>query len=428
MSIDIVSVLQTLGPDEIEYYFEGTWRRLSACTGLITDEFFPERGADQEELRKICRSCVVADDCLAYALLANEDYGFWGNASERARRKLRKQLGAKRPDLLKIGTTKKKQRKKQLTKQMSRVIQKAIEDASINEQELIDHLKPKVMALLRLIGSEDRCELEGLMLKLNVSHEAFWQRLNLAKQLGWVHVRGQQVSLSRAGQAALHQGGKIPRSTPTIPITHVEVTMSRAKSGQLNDLGKEVLAYLINNGDIEFERGRSASQLLCEWSGIEPGPRLSTCLARLEELGYLKRKIHGKFTESLKTTASARKAMEAEAPELLTGGKPSTNGRGSAKSTTPASEEVGDWSAQTEAELLEQLESLDGLTDAMRRILAENSRLRQARAEAVQQATEAEEGQRAAAEQLAVAEAELERIRPLAERYEQMQALLTTPT
>jgi Transcription factor WhiB len=39
--------------------------------------------------REICALCPVAEDCLNYALENHEEFGIWGNTTERERRQLR---------------------------------------------------------------------------------------------------------------------------------------------------------------------------------------------------------------------------------------------------------------------------------------------------------------------------------------------------
>lgn len=57
-------------------------RRLSAgCRGLPADDFFldSERGtelyAKEQQAKRICHSCTVADECLTHALQRPETYG-----------------------------------------------------------------------------------------------------------------------------------------------------------------------------------------------------------------------------------------------------------------------------------------------------------------------------------------------------------------
>lgn len=70
---------------------EQEWRLRAACLGHENPElWFPhepaERGEKQrretprlyKEAIKVCRSCEVREECLDYALEANEQYGMWG--------------------------------------------------------------------------------------------------------------------------------------------------------------------------------------------------------------------------------------------------------------------------------------------------------------------------------------------------------------
>jgi WhiB family redox-sensing transcriptional regulator len=66
------------------------WMHYAKCIGM-TDLFFsmvaerPKLKKTREELAKsICRTCVVVDECLQYAL-ANEDQGIWGGYTEEER-------------------------------------------------------------------------------------------------------------------------------------------------------------------------------------------------------------------------------------------------------------------------------------------------------------------------------------------------------
>jgi WhiB family redox-sensing transcriptional regulator len=69
------------------------WHAFANCLGVDGDLFFPERGAprsDIEEAKKVCRACVVREECLEYALTAMERHGIWGGLSERERRRIRR--------------------------------------------------------------------------------------------------------------------------------------------------------------------------------------------------------------------------------------------------------------------------------------------------------------------------------------------------
>ena len=66
------------------------WQEFANCLGVDPDLFFPERGASTREAKEVCRSCVVKDDCLEYALTNGEKFGIWGGMSERERRRIRR--------------------------------------------------------------------------------------------------------------------------------------------------------------------------------------------------------------------------------------------------------------------------------------------------------------------------------------------------
>lgn len=70
------------------------WQDYANCLGVDADLFFPERGASTREAKEVCRSCVVREECLEYALQNSEKFGIWGGMSERERRKLRRQRSA----------------------------------------------------------------------------------------------------------------------------------------------------------------------------------------------------------------------------------------------------------------------------------------------------------------------------------------------
>ena len=69
------------------------WQRWAACRGADPELFFPQRGEPPKPAKKICASCLVRSDCLAYAMTEPfERFGIWGGMSERERRKLRRDL------------------------------------------------------------------------------------------------------------------------------------------------------------------------------------------------------------------------------------------------------------------------------------------------------------------------------------------------
>ena len=77
---------------------EMDWQEHAACRDHENVIFFgPEQGESELErqpreahAKSICQRCPVAEPCLEFALLTNQDSGIWGGTSEDERRKLRK--------------------------------------------------------------------------------------------------------------------------------------------------------------------------------------------------------------------------------------------------------------------------------------------------------------------------------------------------
>jgi WhiB family redox-sensing transcriptional regulator len=78
------------------------WRDRSACRDVNPTLFFPVGASGYavnqiDTAKKVCQTCVVRDECLDFALHANQEAGVWGGTSEDERRKLRRQwLAARR--------------------------------------------------------------------------------------------------------------------------------------------------------------------------------------------------------------------------------------------------------------------------------------------------------------------------------------------
>lgn len=66
------------------------WMEDALCAQTDPEAFFPEKGGSTRDAKRICASCDVTAECLAYALAHNERFGIWGGVSERERRKLQK--------------------------------------------------------------------------------------------------------------------------------------------------------------------------------------------------------------------------------------------------------------------------------------------------------------------------------------------------
>ena len=67
------------------------WMDNALCTQTDPEAFFPDKGGSSKEAKRVCASCDVVGECLAYALANNERFGIWGGKSERERRALSEQ-------------------------------------------------------------------------------------------------------------------------------------------------------------------------------------------------------------------------------------------------------------------------------------------------------------------------------------------------
>ncbi|SDT10267.1 WhiB family transcriptional regulator, redox-sensing transcriptional regulator [Friedmanniella luteola] len=69
----------------------GDWRTGASCQNVNPDLFFPPgtagaRWAALEEVRRICQSCPVQQECLHWALRAGVTDGVWGGLTPEERR------------------------------------------------------------------------------------------------------------------------------------------------------------------------------------------------------------------------------------------------------------------------------------------------------------------------------------------------------
>jgi WhiB family transcriptional regulator, redox-sensing transcriptional regulator len=75
---------------------EEQWQVKAACRGPQAEAFFPpshaerkdERVDREREAKAICRSCVVRQPCLDYAIRIREPHGIWGGLNEAERKQL----------------------------------------------------------------------------------------------------------------------------------------------------------------------------------------------------------------------------------------------------------------------------------------------------------------------------------------------------
>ena len=91
--LDDLDEYGTSGPSDITGLLlePVAWHKDAACLDADPEIFFPERGGSSKEARSYCERCPVVEECLSYALENHEEYGIWGNTSDRERRGLRRQ-------------------------------------------------------------------------------------------------------------------------------------------------------------------------------------------------------------------------------------------------------------------------------------------------------------------------------------------------
>jgi WhiB family redox-sensing transcriptional regulator len=75
----------------VHSYYSDLQRDYAACRGRGNSKFFPEQRKTAKAAKEICKGCIMQPACLEYALVTNEKHGVWGGATERERRKIRRQ-------------------------------------------------------------------------------------------------------------------------------------------------------------------------------------------------------------------------------------------------------------------------------------------------------------------------------------------------
>lgn len=61
------------------------WMDEALCAQTDPEAFFPEKGGSVSGAKRVCASCPVRDECLAYALRNNVRHGIWGGLTPRER-------------------------------------------------------------------------------------------------------------------------------------------------------------------------------------------------------------------------------------------------------------------------------------------------------------------------------------------------------
>lgn len=62
------------------------WTEQAVCASVDPELFYPEQGGSTRKAIRICRTCPVASDCLAYAVSIGEREGIWGGVAPTGRR------------------------------------------------------------------------------------------------------------------------------------------------------------------------------------------------------------------------------------------------------------------------------------------------------------------------------------------------------
>ena len=72
---------------------DNNWITEGNCRKIPVSDFFPGQGVViSERAVNACKDCPVKKECLDYAL-KHEAYGYWGGASEKERKRIRRELG-----------------------------------------------------------------------------------------------------------------------------------------------------------------------------------------------------------------------------------------------------------------------------------------------------------------------------------------------
>ena len=78
------------------------WTERAVCLEVDPDLHFPSKGEPVEPAKRLCRSCEVRIDCLAYGLDQGGEYGIFGGFSAEGRESVRRQqrAGHSLPDII----------------------------------------------------------------------------------------------------------------------------------------------------------------------------------------------------------------------------------------------------------------------------------------------------------------------------------------
>jgi WhiB family redox-sensing transcriptional regulator len=76
-----------------------SWRWAAVCAQTDPEPFFPEKGANGNQIaqaKDVCASCPVQALCLDWAIDHHERYGIWGGMTDLERRREAKRRNQRR--------------------------------------------------------------------------------------------------------------------------------------------------------------------------------------------------------------------------------------------------------------------------------------------------------------------------------------------
>lgn len=90
-------ITEGVPPYEELFTKNAPWMDKALCAQTDPEAFYPEKGGSTREAKRVCATCLVATECLDWALTNDESFGIWGGLSERERRKLKSTITGTKP-------------------------------------------------------------------------------------------------------------------------------------------------------------------------------------------------------------------------------------------------------------------------------------------------------------------------------------------
>lgn len=69
------------------------WLNLAQCQYVDPELFFPHKGGQAQEAKRICGVCKVKNECREYSIARPGLDGVWGGLSEKERKQIRRERG-----------------------------------------------------------------------------------------------------------------------------------------------------------------------------------------------------------------------------------------------------------------------------------------------------------------------------------------------